>query len=59
MAYRFVFDGRTGYTQVELAILLNAGIDQGLNRSLFLEEQEGIAWKKKSKLILGTKANVL
>lgn len=46
-AYRFVFDGGTGYTKVELAILLNAGVNQGLNRSLFLEEQEGVAWKGK------------
>lgn len=45
-AYRFVFDGGTGYTQVELAILLDAGIDQSLNRGLFLEEQEGVAWKE-------------
>lgn len=41
--YWFVFDGGTGYTQVELAILLDAGIDQSLNRGLFLEEQEGVA----------------
>ena len=43
--YRFVFDGGTGYTQVELAILLDAGVDQGLNRGFFLEQQEGVAWK--------------
>lgn len=44
--YWFVFDGGTGYTQVELAILLDAGIDQSLNRGLFLEEQEGVAWEE-------------
>ena len=45
-AHRFVFDGGTGHTQVQLAVLLDAGVDQGLDRSLFLEEQEGIAWRK-------------
>lgn len=45
-AHRFVFDGGTGDTQVELAILLDAGVDQSLNRGLFLEEQEGVAWKE-------------
>lgn len=44
--YRFVFDGGTGHTQVKLAVLLNASIDQSLNRGLFLEEKEGVAWKK-------------
>lgn len=38
LAYRFVFDGGTRYTQVELAVLLDAGIDQGLNRGLLLKE---------------------
>lgn len=54
-AYRFVFDGGTGYTQVELAILLDAGVDQGLNRSLFLEEQESVAWKEEQRGILREK----
>lgn len=44
--HRFVFDGRTGYTQVELAVLFDAGVNQGLNRGLLLEQQEGIAWKE-------------
>lgn len=56
-AYRFVFDGGTGYTQVELAILLDAGVDQGLNRSLFLEEQEGVAWKEEQTENLWKKGN--
>lgn len=44
--YWFVFDCGTGYTQVELAILLDAGVNQGLDRGLFLEQQEGVAWKR-------------
>lgn len=44
----FVFDGGAGYTQVQLSILLNAGIDQGLDWSLFLEQQEGITWNKRT-----------
>lgn len=43
--HRFVFDGGAGHTQVQLAVLLHAGVDQGLDRGLLLEEQEGIAWK--------------
>ena len=43
--YRFVLDGGAGYAQVELAILFDAGIDQSLNRGLFLEEQEGVTWR--------------
>lgn len=42
---RFVFDGWTGYTQVEFSILLNAGVNQSLNRGFFLEKQEGIAFR--------------
>lgn len=40
--HRFVFDGGTGHTQVEFSILLDAGVDQGLNGGLFLEQQEGV-----------------
>lgn len=47
----FVFDGGTGYTQVELAILLDAGINQSLNRGLFLEEQEGVACEEETGLL--------
>lgn len=36
--YRFVFDGGTGHAKVELAVLLDAGVNQGLNRGLLLEE---------------------
>ena len=48
-AYRFVFDGGTGHTQVELPVLFDAGVDQSLDRSLFLEEQEGVAWREEQK----------
>lgn len=43
--HRFVFDSGAGDTQVKLAILLNAGINQGLNRALILKQQECISWK--------------
>lgn len=56
--YRFVFDGGTGYTQVEFAILLDAGVDQGLNRSLFLEQQEGVAWREEQTGTLGEKKQI-
>lgn len=39
----FVFDCGAGDTQVQLAILLDAGIDQSLNGGLFLEEKKGVA----------------
>lgn len=48
---RLVFDGRTGHTEVKLAILLDAGIDQSLHRALVLEEQEGVACTKYSRII--------
>lgn len=38
--YRLVFYGGAGHTEVQFAILLNAGIDQGLNRALVLKQQE-------------------
>lgn len=58
-AYRFVFDGGTGYTQVELPVLLDAGVDQGLNGSLLLEEQEGVACKEEQTGVLGKKRDIL
>lgn len=44
-----VFDGGAGHTEVQLAILLDAGIDQGLHRALVLEQQEGVACTKHSR----------
>ena len=51
LSHRFVFDGGAGHTQVELAVLLDAGVDQGLDRSLLLEEQEGVAWREEHERI--------
>ena len=45
LTHRLVFDGGTGDTQVQFAVLLNAGIDQSLNRALVLKQQECISWK--------------
>lgn len=44
--HRLVFDGGAGDAQVQLAVLLNAGINQGLNGALVLEQQERISWQK-------------
>lgn len=44
--HRLVFDSGTGDTQVKFTILLNAGINQRLDRALILEQQECISWKK-------------
>ena len=46
--HRFVFDGGTGHAQVQFTILLDAGVNQGLNRGLLLEQQEGIACKTRA-----------
>lgn len=48
---RLVFDGGTRYTEVQLAVLLDAGIDQSLHWALILEEEEGIACTKHSEVI--------
>lgn len=55
--HRFVFDGGTGHTQVELAVLLDAGVNQGLDRGLFLEQQKGVAWGKKEQTHILRKKN--
>lgn len=47
---RLVFDGGAGHTEVQLAVLLDAGIDQGLHRALVLEQQEGVACAKRSEV---------
>lgn len=44
--HRFVFDGGAGDTQVQFAVLLDAGIDQGLNRTLVLEQQECVPYTR-------------
>ena len=44
-AYRLVFDGGTGHAEVQLAVLLDAGVNQGLDGGLLLEQQEGVAWQ--------------
>lgn len=48
---RLVFDGGAGHTEVQLAVLLDAGIDQSLHGALILEQQEGIAYTKYSRVI--------
>lgn len=40
---RLVFDGGAGHAKVELAVLLDAGIDQSLHGALVLEQQEGVS----------------
>lgn len=44
--HRLVFDGGAGDTEVQLAILLNAGINQSLHRALVLKQQESISWER-------------
>lgn len=41
--HRLVLDGGAGDAQVQLAVLLDAGVDQSLDRALVLEEQERVA----------------
>ena len=41
---RLIFDGGAGHTQIELPVLLDAGLDQGLDGALVLEQQEGITY---------------
>lgn len=48
---RLVFDGGAGHTEVQLAVLFDAGIDQSLHRALILEQQEGVAYTKYSRVI--------
>lgn len=43
MTYRFVFDGWTRYTQVELVSVLNTGINQRLYRPFILEQEKRIS----------------
>ena len=43
--HRLVLYGRAGDAQVQLAVLLDAGVDESLNRALVLEEQEGVPWE--------------
>lgn len=40
-----VFDGGAGDAQVQLSILLNAGVNEGLDRAFVLKQQECISWK--------------
>lgn len=47
---RLVFDGGAGHTEVQLAVLLDAGVDQSLHRALVLEQQEGVACAKHSRV---------
>lgn len=42
---RFVFHGRAGHTPVELLIIHNTVLNQGLHRHLVLEQQETVAYK--------------
>lgn len=48
---RLVFDGGAGHTEVQLAVLFNAGIDQSLHWALILEQQEGVAYTEYSRVI--------
>lgn len=47
-----VFDGGAGHAKVELAVLLNAGIDQSLHGALILEQQEGVSCTKTASLLM-------
>lgn len=44
--HRLVFDGGAGDAQVQLPVLLDAGVDEGLDRALVLEQQERISCKR-------------
>lgn len=44
--HRLVFDGGAGDAQVQLAVLLDAGVDEGLDGALVLEQQERISCKR-------------
>lgn len=54
---RLVFDGGAGHTEVQLAVLLDAGVNQSLHWALVLEEQEGVAYRVQAELfgLLGTR----
>ena len=45
-AYGLVLDGGAGHAEVQLAVLLDAGVDQRLDGGLLLEQQEGVAWRR-------------
>lgn len=47
-SYRLVLDGGAGYTQIKLAVLLQAGVNKSLYGSLLLKEQECITLKEGS-----------
>lgn len=41
--YRLVFNGGAGDAKVQLPILLDAGVDEGLDGALILEQQKGVS----------------
>lgn len=43
LTHWFVLDSWAGHTQVELSVFLDAGVNEGLHRGLFLEQQKSIA----------------
>lgn len=51
-----VFDGGAGHAEVQLAVLLDAGVNQGLHGALVLEQQEGVACAEYSTVIQAAQA---
>lgn len=49
---RLVFDGGAGHAEVQLAVLLDAGIDQSLHGALVLEQQEGVSCTNMASLLM-------
>lgn len=47
LTHWFVFNGGTGDAQIEFSIFLNAGINESLNWTFFLEKQEGVTFLRK------------
>lgn len=48
---RLVFNGGAGHAEVQLAVLFDAGINQSLHGALVLEQQKGIACRKREEAV--------
>lgn len=48
---RLVFNGGAGHAEIQFAVLLYAGVDQSLHGAFILEQQEGVACIKHSRVI--------
>lgn len=48
---RLVFNGGAGYAEIQFTVLLYAGVDQSLHGAFILEQQEGVACIKHSRVI--------